>query len=478
MPVSSRVKLLAGVAALLGLCIAGSGCHPNLVQPEEGLFPEGYAAPVVASSPDVVQVQYAPVVSTTGQPLLAGAQTPPAKIGPPVVLMGRPRKKGLFERRTPAPGTGIQQASSLTGGTLSPADASALRPVPGQSGTMVANYAGPVQGAWPPAHHEVSDAPVSTEAPPLATIAGGPVPRGTPTTAGPPIPAKEAELPKPRPVFGTGPKKAPYYAELPAPGITHPPKAPREGEKRALSAYIVEPPDVLAIELTPDLNDKAMPITGPHLVRPDGTVGVGAIGPVFVAGMTLDDAKRAIAAAIFNRTRRRPGGKEKEEDKDKPAPTLEDFLAGLKVDVQAYNSKWFYVITDGGGYGAQVYRIPCTGNETVLDAIAQVQGLPAVSSPKKIWLARSTPAGHYPYILPVDFHAVVMAGSSATNYQVFPGDRLFVHSDPRIRVNSHLEKFLAPVDRVLGTMLLGTGVINSIKNGGRSGSGSGNGTGF
>src|SRR5262245_58888688 len=121
MPVSSRVKLLAGVAALLGLCIAGSGCHPNLVQSEGGAFPEGYAsAAVVASSPDLVQVQYAPVVSTTGHPPLAAAQGPPATIGPPVVQMGRPKKRGLFEPRTPEPGAGMQQASHLTGGTLSP----------------------------------------------------------------------------------------------------------------------------------------------------------------------------------------------------------------------------------------------------------------------------------------------------------------------------------------------------------------------
>jgi protein involved in polysaccharide export with SLBB domain len=356
---------------------------------------------------------------------------------------------------------------------LSPGDASALRPVPAQPGMQMARYSTAEPPTWGTAHRTIPEgSPVSADTLPPASIGGGPVPRAVPTTAGPPA-RREADLPKPRSIF---PNKGPGYVDLPAPGITHPLDVPKEGKKRAFSAYIVEPPDVLAIELTPDLQEKAMPITGPHLVRPDGTVGLGAIGSVFVAGMTLSDAKLAIAQAIFRTRRQTP---KKKEDEDKPAPTLDDILAGLKVDVQAYNSKWFYVITDGGGYGAQVYRIPCTGNETVLDAIAQVQGLPAVASQKKIWLARSTPAGHAPFILPVDFHAVAMAGSAATNYQVFPGDRLFVHSDPRIRVSSHLEKILAPVDRVLGTMLLGTGVINSIKNGGRSGgSGSGNGTGF
>ena len=48
------------------------------------------------------------------------------------------------------------------------------------------------------------------------------------------------------------------------------------------------------------------------------------------------------------------------------------------MDVLAYNSKVYYVITDGGGAGEQVYRIPSNGNETVLDAIAAIEGIVAV----------------------------------------------------------------------------------------------------
>ena len=40
-----------------------------------------------------------------------------------------------------------------------------------------------------------------------------------------------------------------------------------------------------------------------------------------------------------------------------------------EVDVIAYNSKNYYVITDGAGYGEQVYPFPVMGSETVLDAI-------------------------------------------------------------------------------------------------------------
>ena len=92
----------------------------------------------------------------------------------------------------------------------------------------------------------------------------------------------------------------------------------------------------------------------------------------------------------------------------------------------AYNSKVYYVITDGGGYGEQVYPIPVTGNETVLDAIAKINGLPAVSSKKRVWIARATPGCTNPNILPVDWCGITKKGFAATNYQVFPNDRIYV----------------------------------------------------
>ena len=49
------------------------------------------------------------------------------------------------------------------------------------------------------------------------------------------------------------------------------------------------------------------------------------------------------------------------------------------VDVIAYNSKVYYVITEGAGLGDNVRRVPVTGNETVLDALSAVNGLSQVS---------------------------------------------------------------------------------------------------
>src|SRR5205085_2620463 len=128
-------------------------------------------------------------------------------------------------------------------------------------------------------------------------------------------------------------------------------------DKRALSDYIIEPPDVLEIALVSSREaggDPNFPIRGTHLVRPDGTIGLGPIGAVFVAGLTLEQAKWKIAERIFE-------ARFEESERAKRFPRI---LQGLKVDVAAYNSKFYYVITDGGGFGEQIYRILCTGNET------------------------------------------------------------------------------------------------------------------
>ena len=84
-----------------------------------------------------------------------------------------------------------------------------------------------------------------------------------------------------------------------------------------------------------------------------------------------------------------------------------DSWSQVAVDVLAYNSKVYFVIFDGGGFGQQVFRLPATGNETVLDAVSLVQGLAPISSKRRIWLARPAPANSgCSQILPVDWNAI------------------------------------------------------------------------
>jgi len=99
----------------------------------------------------------------------------------------------------------------------------------------------------------------------------------------------------------------------------------------------------------------------------------------------------------------------------------------VSVRVSAVNSKVYYVITAGGDKGDNIVRVPITGSDTVLDGLAQIQGI--VSVPlwsQKIWISRPV-AGpdRKEQTLPVDLKAI-MTGNTSTNYQIMPGDRLFI----------------------------------------------------
>jgi polysaccharide export outer membrane protein len=97
----------------------------------------------------------------------------------------------------------------------------------------------------------------------------------------------------------------------------------------------------------------------------------------------------------------------------------------------------------------------------VLDAIAQINGLDQVSS-KKIWIARPTDQPGYPQILPVDWFAVTEQAAAGTNFQILPGDRVFVAEDSIVAFDNRLAKLLAPVERTMGFILLGTGTITRL----------------
>ncbi|MBI3824304.1 MAG: polysaccharide biosynthesis/export family protein [Planctomycetes bacterium] len=244
------------------------------------------------------------------------------------------------------------------------------------------------------------------------------------------------------------------------------PNAPNELTPVSLPSYVIRPPDVLLIELLPqfsrDENLKLkiaaigllnQPVFGQHLVRPDGTVELGVYGAVPVAGRTVQEARIEVAKVIYGRL-------------DQKKAKLEDVLDNLKVDVLTYNSSVYYVITDGAGLGQQVYRFPVTGHETVLDAISHINGLPIVASPKRIWVARKNPGHAGPdSILPVDWKGISQQGVGATNWQLMPGDRVFVQSDPMRRFNTNLGKMLEPIERLFGATLLGGQTVNTIRNG-------------
>jgi polysaccharide export outer membrane protein len=180
-------------------------------------------------------------------------------------------------------------------------------------------------------------------------------------------------------------------------------------------------------------------IAGEHLVGPDGTVTLGIYGSVPVVGLTVAEAKAAIERHL--------------------SQFLED--PEVAVDVFGYNSKVYYVVTQGAGMGDGVYKFPITGNETVLDAISQINGLQQVSS-KRIWIARPTDVPGDVQQLPVSWEAITAQAAAGTNYQILPGDRIFIAEDRLIALDTSLAKIIAPLERIMGFTLLSAGTATRL----------------
>lgn len=184
----------------------------------------------------------------------------------------------------------------------------------------------------------------------------------------------------------------------------------------------------------------AQQITGQHLVGPDGRVNMGTYGAVFVAGMTLEEARAAVEQQL----------------------SLKLESPEVFVDILAYNSKVYYVVTQGGGLGDNIVRAPITGNETVLDAVATVGGISQQSS-TRMWIARPAPNGTGgEQILPVQWNEITQGASTATNYQLMPGDRLFIAEDRMARFGSVVATVLRPFEQISGFVSLATSTANRI----------------
>jgi protein involved in polysaccharide export with SLBB domain len=198
----------------------------------------------------------------------------------------------------------------------------------------------------------------------------------------------------------------------------------REAQAYFKLPYIIEPPDILEISITGEITGgepgteslalREVKFDAQQcLVAMDGRVNLGDYGSVHVAGMTIDQTRQAIEAKL--------------------AKQVKD--PRVSVDLIANNSKVYFIITKNAGLGDDVVRAPVTGNETVLDAIASLGGM-HTSPQTKMWIARPAAGGEgRERILDINWSDISSGASTSTNYQLLPGDRLFIdephYYDPR-----------------------------------------------
>jgi polysaccharide export outer membrane protein len=208
-------------------------------------------------------------------------------------------------------------------------------------------------------------------------------------------------------------------------------KSKAEPPARLISQYVVEPPDLVVVEVLDALPGR--PISGERLVRPDGRISLSFYGDVYVAGQTLPEVK----ATIINHLRKFISDDalgivklDENGDRELDPKTGEAVYLNPKesdmvfVDVAAYNSKAYYI---EGAFSAPG-RLPVTGQERVLDAICFAGGLTPEADHGNVFLHRQRPNGQPVETLKVDIDQIMLGDDLSTNYQLRAGDRLVARS--------------------------------------------------
>jgi polysaccharide biosynthesis/export protein len=179
-----------------------------------------------------------------------------------------------------------------------------------------------------------------------------------------------------------------------------PAPTPRELAKSVLPAYFIEPGDVLLVE--PASFDSPIRFPGDQTVLADGTIDLGRYGRIVVAGRTVEDIEYQVQAMVESVEQQR--------------------VDPINVRLLEPTSAVFYVTGEVNAPGAY----PLIGRETALDGIMTAGGLSERAATHKIVLSRPTPPGSCRVVLPVCYREIVQLGDTTTNYQLRPGDRIFV----------------------------------------------------
>ncbi len=222
-------------------------------------------------------------------------------------------------------------------------------------------------------------------------------------------------------LFQSGPHKLLRSAEAFAFKLPHELNTPRETSKQYLPEYRVEPGDVLAVEAA-DFNSP-LRLPSDQTVLPDGSIELGRYGRPVVVGLTISEIQTEVQRLV---NRQHPTTDEKSTDAYRVTARM----------VQP-ESKVYYVLGEVNSPGA----FPLIGRETVLDAIIQAGGIGDRANRHRIILSRPSAPPDCRTVLPICYEKVVQLGDSTTNYQIKPGDRIYV---PSLTLSREIMQFLVP----------------------------------
>lgn len=182
---------------------------------------------------------------------------------------------------------------------------------------------------------------------------------------------------------------------------TPPPALSRELAKTPLTEYVLEPGDSLLIQ--PADFDSPVRVPADQPILPDGAIELGVYGRPVVAGLTVPAVEVEVARLV-----------KAKEGKDH----------AITVRLVGRQSKVYYVLGEVNSPGS----FPLSGRETVLDGLMAAGGLTRAAQEKKIILVRPSHPDGCREVLPVCYPQIVQLGDTSTNFQLRPGDRIYVPS--------------------------------------------------
>jgi len=181
----------------------------------------------------------------------------------------------------------------------------------------------------------------------------------------------------------------------------NPAPIPRELAKELHPAFVVEPGDTLLVQAA-EL-DAPVRLPPDQTIFPDGTIDLGTYGRPLVAGKTLAQIEVEVRKLV--------------NDKEKAKEPI-----GVTIRLIGRASKVYYVLGEVNAPGA----FPISGRETVLDGIIAAGGITKRAGEQSVVLSRPTPPDGCRVVYPVCYTNIVQLGDTTTNYQLQPGDRIYV----------------------------------------------------
>jgi len=197
-------------------------------------------------------------------------------------------------------------------------------------------------------------------------------------------------------------------------------KEPEQNER-----YRIGPPDRLLITVGPEPQ-----IARAVVVRPDGFFAFDLIGEVEAGGRTPEQVRREISERI------------------------QQFIVqpDVTVNVEESNSRRFYVFGEVKREGS----FPLVGEVTAIEALAAAEGatrFAVLNSAQLTRLARE------PGVYPIRYTDITMSADVRTNYELQPGDVIYVPPNSSARIGYALQVVFFPLQQLIG---LGGGEVRRV----------------